>query len=65
MRFAKPAALPQAVEENLLTSGIMHACVRNNVDVVLTASIRDEGLIPGATTYAIEGQKCCAKNLLT
>src|SRR5207245_5837456 len=45
-----------AVEKNLLTSGIMHACVRNNVDVVLTGSIRDEGSIPGATTDAIEGQ---------
>src|SRR5216110_3540106 len=46
-----------AVEKNILTSGIMHACVRNNVDVVLTGSIRDEGSIPGATTDAIEGQK--------
>jgi lysine-ketoglutarate reductase/saccharopine dehydrogenase-like protein (TIGR00300 family) len=46
-----------AVEKNLLTSGIMHACVRNKVDVVLTGSIRDEGSIPGATTDAIEGQK--------
>jgi lysine-ketoglutarate reductase/saccharopine dehydrogenase-like protein (TIGR00300 family) len=46
-----------AVEKNLLTSGIMHACVRNNVDVVLTGSIRDEGSFPSATTDAIEGQK--------
>src|SRR6185436_20525765 len=52
-----------AVEKNLLTSGIMHACVRNNVDVVLTASVRDEGSIPGATTDAIEGQKVLREKL--
>jgi len=52
-----------AVEKNLLTSGIMHACVRHNVDVVLTGSIRDEGSIPGATTDAIEGQKVLREKL--
>jgi hypothetical protein len=52
-----------AVEKKLLTSGIMHACVRNNVDVVLTGSIRDEGSIPGATTDAIEGQKVLREKL--
>ena len=52
-----------AVEKNLLTSGIMHACVCNNVDVVLTGSIRDEGSIPGATTDAIEGQKVLREKL--
>ena len=46
-----------AVEKNLLTSGIMHACVRNNVDVVITGSIRDEGSFPSATTDVIEAQK--------
>jgi lysine-ketoglutarate reductase/saccharopine dehydrogenase-like protein (TIGR00300 family) len=46
-----------AVEKKVLTSGIMHACVLNNVDIVLTGSIGDEGFIPGATIDAIEGQK--------
>jgi lysine-ketoglutarate reductase/saccharopine dehydrogenase-like protein (TIGR00300 family) len=52
-----------AVEKNILTSGIMQACVRNNVDIVLTGSIRDEGSIPGATTDAIEGQKVMREKL--
>ena len=52
-----------AVEKNILTSGIMHACVRHNVDIVLTGSIRDEGPIPGATTDAIEGQKLMREKL--
>src|SRR6478672_7927203 len=56
-------SIAAAVEKNLLTSGIMHACVRNNVDVVLTGSIRDEGSIPGATTDAIEGQKVLREKL--
>jgi hypothetical protein len=52
-----------AVEKNALTSGIMHACVRNNVDIVLLGSIRDEGTIPGAVTDAIEAQKIMREKL--
>ncbi len=52
-----------AVAKNVLTSGIMHACVRNNVDIVLLGSIRDEGSIPGATTDAIEAQKMMREKL--
>ena len=52
-----------AIEKNVLTSGIMHACVRNKIDIILTGSIRDEGLMPGATTDAIEGQKLMREKL--
>jgi lysine-ketoglutarate reductase/saccharopine dehydrogenase-like protein (TIGR00300 family) len=52
-----------AVEKNILTSGIMHACVRSSVDIILTGSIRDEGLMPGATTDAIEGQRFMREKL--
>ena len=52
-----------AVEKNILTGGIMYACVRHNVDIVLTGSIRDEGPIPGVTTDAIEAQKVMRKKL--
>jgi lysine-ketoglutarate reductase/saccharopine dehydrogenase-like protein (TIGR00300 family) len=52
-----------AVQKNVLTSGIMHACVRHNVDIVLTGSIRDEGSIPGGTTDAIEAQKVLREKL--
>lgn len=41
----------------------MHACVRQNVDIVLTGSIRDEGPIPGVTTDAIEAQKVMREKL--
>src|SRR5437660_2896777 len=52
-----------AVQKNILTSGIMHAGVRHNVDIVLTGSIRDEGPIPGVTTDAIEAQKVMREKL--
>jgi len=55
--------IASAVEKKILTSGIMHACVRHNVDIVLTGSIRDEGPIPGVTTDAIEAQKMMRKKL--
>ena len=46
-----------AVQKKIVTSGIMHACVRRHVDIVLTGSIRDEGPIPGVTTDAVVAQK--------
>src|SRR4051812_1094363 len=52
-----------AVEQNVLTGGIMHACVCNNVDIVLIGSIRDEGSIPGAATDMIEAQKILRERL--
>src|SRR6266702_1766830 len=55
--------IASAVEKKILTSGIMHACVRHNVDIVLTGSIRDEGPIPGVTTDAIEAQKVMREKL--
>jgi lysine-ketoglutarate reductase/saccharopine dehydrogenase-like protein (TIGR00300 family) len=52
-----------AVEKGVLTSGILYTCVRHHVEIVLTASIRDEGLMPSATTDAIEAQKLMREKL--
>src|SRR5438105_3378334 len=52
-----------AVQKKIVTSGIMHACVRHNVDIVLTGSIRGEGPIPGVTTDAIEAQTVMREKL--
>ena len=46
-----------AVQKKILTSGLLHACVKHKVDIVLTGSIRDEGPIPGVTTDVVEAQK--------
>jgi hypothetical protein len=52
-----------AVRQKLLTRGVMHACVRQDVDIVLTGAIRDEGPIPGVTTDVIEAQKVMRQKL--
>jgi len=57
------SGIASAVEKKILTSGIMHACVCHNVDIVLTGSIRDEGPISGVTTDAIEAQKVMREKL--
>ena len=49
--------LAEAVRRKVLTSGIMYACVKHGVELVLTGSIRDEGPIPDVTTDVVEAQK--------
>ena len=45
-----------AVEQEIITSGIMHACVRHQVPFVLCGSIRDDGPLPDVITDVIRGQ---------
>jgi lysine-ketoglutarate reductase/saccharopine dehydrogenase-like protein (TIGR00300 family) len=45
-----------AIEAGTLTSGIMHACLKHNVDVVLAGSIRDDGPLPEVITDALVAQ---------
>ena len=52
-----------AVQKKILTCGILHACVKHKVDIVLTGSIRDEGPIPGVTTDVVEAQKIMREKL--
>jgi lysine-ketoglutarate reductase/saccharopine dehydrogenase-like protein (TIGR00300 family) len=42
----REGSIGAAVERGVITSGIMHACVRHGVDVVLAGSIRDDGPLP-------------------
>ncbi|MGZ5021877.1 MAG: ornithine cyclodeaminase, nickel-pincer nucleotide-dependent, partial [Chthoniobacterales bacterium] len=52
-----------AVEKKILTKGIMHACVKHGVDIVLSGSIRDDGPIPGVITDMIEAQRVMREKL--
>jgi lysine-ketoglutarate reductase/saccharopine dehydrogenase-like protein (TIGR00300 family) len=45
-RVRAAGSIAAAVDQGLFTSGIMHACVKNNVDYVLAGSIRDDGPLP-------------------
>ena len=47
----------QAVEQNVLTSGVMFECVRNNIPFVLAGSIRDDGPLPEVITDTIVAQR--------
>lgn len=46
----REGSIRAAVEHGIITSGIMHACVRHGVDVVLAGSIRDDGPLPDVIT---------------
>jgi lysine-ketoglutarate reductase/saccharopine dehydrogenase-like protein (TIGR00300 family) len=46
-----------AVEQGVLTSGIFYECVRAGVPFALSASIRDDGPLPGVITDMIEAQR--------
>jgi lysine-ketoglutarate reductase/saccharopine dehydrogenase-like protein (TIGR00300 family) len=50
-------SIAKAVEQGVLTSGIMHACVVNGVDFVLGGSVRDDGPLPDTVTDVVEAQR--------
>jgi lysine-ketoglutarate reductase/saccharopine dehydrogenase-like protein (TIGR00300 family) len=49
-------SIAQAVEQGIVTGGIMHACVVHGVPFVLTGSIRDDGPLPDVITDALQAQ---------
>ncbi|MBT6716995.1 MAG: TIGR00300 family protein [Nitrospina sp.] len=49
-------SIRQAVESGMIKDGIMASCVRQNVDMVLAGSIRDDGPLPDVITDSVEAQ---------
>ena len=49
-------SIANAVEQGIITDGIMYACVVNKIPFVLTGSIRDDGPLPDVITDALAGQ---------
>ncbi|HEX6694224.1 MAG TPA: hypothetical protein VF035_06005 [Longimicrobiales bacterium] len=56
-RIAAAGSIRAAVEQGILTEGIMHACVRNNVPFVLAGSIRDDGPLPDTIPDTLRAQE--------
>lgn len=56
-RIRRAGGIRQAVASGILRSGIMHECVRNNVDFLLAGSIRDDGPLPEVITDVLEAQR--------
>ncbi|SMO46485.1 ornithine cyclodeaminase [Halorubrum cibi] len=52
----RAGGIEAAVEEGIVTEGVMYQCVRNDVDTVLAGSIRDDGPLPDTVTDAVEAQ---------
>jgi lysine-ketoglutarate reductase/saccharopine dehydrogenase-like protein (TIGR00300 family) len=55
-RVRAAGSIDRAVEQGIITDGIMHACVTNKVPYVLCGSIRDDGPLPGVVTDALAAQ---------
>jgi lysine-ketoglutarate reductase/saccharopine dehydrogenase-like protein (TIGR00300 family) len=49
-------SIARAVEQGIITDGIMYSCVVNKVPFVLTGSIRDDGPLPDVITDALAAQ---------
>jgi len=52
----RAGGIAAAVDEGILTEGVMYQCVERDVDTVLAGSIRDDGPLPDTITDAIEAQ---------
>jgi lysine-ketoglutarate reductase/saccharopine dehydrogenase-like protein (TIGR00300 family) len=56
-------SLAAAVDQGVLTSGVMFECVRQNIPFVLAGSIRDDGPLPDTLMDLVEAQERYAKAL--
>jgi lysine-ketoglutarate reductase/saccharopine dehydrogenase-like protein (TIGR00300 family) len=53
----RAGSIAQAVEQGILTKGIMYECVKNNVPFCLAGSIRDDGPLPDTYMDLIKAQE--------
>ena len=56
-RVRSAGSIAAAVEQGVLTSGVMHAMVRAGKPFVLVGSVRDDGPLPDVYTDVIDGQR--------
>jgi len=60
-RVCAAGSIHAAVEQGIITGGIMYACVKNNVDYVLAGSIRDDGPLPDTEMDLLKAQAAYQK----
>lgn len=56
-RIRRLGSIQNAVDQNVLKSGIMYECAKNKVPYLLAGSIRDDGPLPDVITDSIEAQR--------
>jgi lysine-ketoglutarate reductase/saccharopine dehydrogenase-like protein (TIGR00300 family) len=62
-RVRAAGSIAAAVEQGVLTSGVMHAMVKADKPFVLVGSVRDDGPLPDVYTDVIEGQRAMRTQL--
>ncbi len=55
-RIREIGSIAKAVEQGVIVDGIMAACMRRHVQVVMAGTIRDDGPLPGVITDAMQAQ---------
>ncbi|MDO5136091.1 MAG: hypothetical protein Q4D55_08565 [Eubacteriales bacterium] len=55
-RVRRSGSIPQFIKDYQIDNGIIYSCVENDVPLVLTGSIRDDGPIPEVIGDAYKGQ---------
>ena len=59
----RAGSIAAAVEQGVITSGVMHALVTEGKQFVLVGSVRDDGPLPDVVTDVIEGQRAMRAQL--
>ena len=57
-------SIAAAVEQGIITDGIMYSCVKHDVPFVLTGSIRDDGPLPGVITDMLVAQDAMRRHTI-
>ncbi len=60
-RVRAAGSIRAAVEQGMLTSGVLFECVQHEVPYVLAGSIRDDGPLPDTMMDLVEAQAACAR----
>jgi lysine-ketoglutarate reductase/saccharopine dehydrogenase-like protein (TIGR00300 family) len=63
-RVRAAGSIAAAVEQGIITDGIMYSCVTHNVPFVLTGSIRDDGPLPGVITDMLVAQDAMRRHTI-
>jgi lysine-ketoglutarate reductase/saccharopine dehydrogenase-like protein (TIGR00300 family) len=63
-RVRAAGSIANAVEQGIITNGIMYECVKHDVPFVLTGSIRDDGPLPDVITDAVAGQDAMRRHAM-
>lgn len=59
----RAGSIREAVEQGVITGGVMYECIRHDVPFVLAGSIRDDGPLPDVITDVMEAQDAMRSHL--